>query len=173
MDAFIELFGDVKILTVVVFCAAIYFMYKVYRSVSNFIIQKHEEEENRNNKIEEAVTETRNLPKYRQQSIEVQEHLETEIQEVRDVEKSIIEELNKLSSRLERMEEDMRRRERNQTRDILLKHYRYYTQTAKSWTTMEAEAFWELFGDYEKAGGDGYMHTIVQPEMNKLPIIDV
>ena len=37
---------------------------------------------------------------------------------------------------------------------------------------MEAEAFRELFGDYERAGGDGYMHSVVQPAMNRLRIDD-
>ena len=35
---------------------------------------------------------------------------------------------------------------------------------------MEAEAVWGLFRDYEEAGGDGYMHTVVQPAMEKLRI---
>lgn len=38
---------------------------------------------------------------------------------------------------------------------------------------MEAEAFWELFSDYEEAGGNGYMHTVVQPAMNRLTVIDL
>lgn len=33
---------------------------------------------------------------------------------------------------------------------------------------MEAEAFWELFHDYEADGGDGYMHSVVQPTMEEL-----
>ena len=38
---------------------------------------------------------------------------------------------------------------------------------------MDSEAFWELFREYEEAGGNGYMHTVVQPEMARLTIIDV
>ena len=38
---------------------------------------------------------------------------------------------------------------------------------------MEAEAFWELFKEYEDAGGDGYIHTVVQPAMNLLKVIDI
>ena len=38
---------------------------------------------------------------------------------------------------------------------------------------MEAEAFWELFREYEEAGGDGYMHTEVQPAMERLLIVEV
>lgn len=80
-------------------------------------------------------------------------------------------------ARLDRMEEVNTKRERNRTRDKLLQLYRYYTNPesnpSKSWTRMESEAFWEIFGDYEEAGGDGYMHTVVQPAMNALNIIDV
>ena len=36
---------------------------------------------------------------------------------------------------------------------------------------MEAQAFWDMFGDYEKNGGDGHMHTVVQPAMRALEVI--
>ena len=42
-----------------------------------------------------------------------------------------------------------------------------------AWNRMEAEAFWELFKEYEDAGGDGYIHTVVQPAMNLLKVIDI
>ena len=38
---------------------------------------------------------------------------------------------------------------------------------------MESEAFWELFREYEEAGGNGYMHTEVLPAMQRLNIIEV
>ena len=36
---------------------------------------------------------------------------------------------------------------------------------------MESDAFWKTFGDYEDAGGDGHMHSEVQPAMRRLEII--
>ena len=42
-----------------------------------------------------------------------------------------------------------------------------------AWNRMEAEAFWELFKEHEDAGGDGYIHTVVQPAMNLLKVIDI
>ena len=79
-----------------------------------------------------------------------------------------------LSDKLKQMEEDTKRRECNKTRDRLLQNYRYYinpeTNPDHSWTKMESEAFWELFRDYEDAGGDGYMHTVVQPAMQLLTV---
>ena len=81
------------------------------------------------------------------------------------------------ADRLLRMEEQNKKRERNKLRDTLLQHYRYYANPDKnpsmSWTHMEADAFWALFKDYEEAGGDGYMHTVVQPEMERLNVIEV
>ena len=38
---------------------------------------------------------------------------------------------------------------------------------------MEAEAFWELFGEYEDRGGNSYMHSVVQPAMNKLTVLEM
>lgn len=32
---------------------------------------------------------------------------------------------------------------------------------------MEADGFWDLFREYEEAGG-GYIHTVVQPDMERL-----
>ena len=43
----------------------------------------------------------------------------------------------------------------------------------RAWTSMEAEAFWELFKDYENMDGNGYVHSEVQPAMNRLEVIDI
>ena len=77
----------------------------------------------------------------------------------------------------EEIAEQNRKRECNKLRDILLQSYRYYTNKeqnpSQSWTKMESEAFWDLFRDYEDLGGNGYMHTVVQPEMERLCIVNV
>ena len=38
---------------------------------------------------------------------------------------------------------------------------------------MESEAFWELFKDYENAGGNGYMRSTVMPDMEDLMVVEV
>ena len=62
-------------------------------------------------------------------------------------------------------------------RDLLIKAYNYYADTEKNpsgaWTRMEAESFWDLFYDYEAKGGDGYIHSTVQPAMERLRIIEM
>ena len=59
---------------------------------------------------------------------------------------------------------------------MLVQNFRYYTNEqqnpSKSWTRMESEAFWELFREYENAGGNGYMHTDVKPAMERLIVVE-
>jgi hypothetical protein len=38
---------------------------------------------------------------------------------------------------------------------------------------MEAESFWELFHEYESRGGNGYMHSEVEPKMTALKVLKV
>ena len=96
--------------------------------------------------------------------------LQEEIQEIKN-------DVQKLMKRFEEIEEENKKRERSKLRDMLLQNYRHYTNInqnpSQSWTKMESEAFWELFREYEDAGGDGYMHTVVQPEMERLTIIEI
>ena len=57
----------------------------------------------------------------------------------------------------------------------MMQSYRYFTSEEKNplqaWSEMEADAFWEIFGDYEKMGGNGHVHTEVQPAMRRLEVI--
>jgi hypothetical protein len=92
-----------------------------------------------------------------------------EIQEMREY-------FNAMMDRFDHMEEQNKKRECSKLRDMLLQNYRYYTNInqnpSQSWTRMESEAFWELFREYEEAGGNGYMHTVVQLEMERLLVVD-
>lgn len=159
LDEFTALFGNITVLQVVEFLMACVFMFIVYKKVRDYLIKKHDTEKERGEQLKEALSVVRKYPE-----------LENEIQELRKMQEET-------SERLAKMDEDIKRRERNKLRDRLLQNYRYYTnQTSNpslSWTKMEAEAFWELFRDYEDAGGDGYVHTEVQPAMERLTVLEV
>lgn len=137
----------------------------VYKKIREYLISRYEAEKTRDQRINEALDAVHKYPEYRAQSLAIQQSLEQEIQVIR-------ESVERYESRLESMEENQKRRECNKLRDRLLQSYRYYTNEnsnpSKSWTHMEAEAFWSLFRDYEEAGGNGYMHTVVQPAMTEL-----
>lgn len=195
LDEFLELFGDITVSQIVTFLFAFVFMFFIYKQVKKYFDEKIkanndriEIEKKRDADIQEALSAVRKYPEYRQQSIKIQELLEREIQETRQqsikVQSLLEEEIQELrvivqedKKRIIKVEEQEKRRECNKLRDMLLQNYRYYTNKERnphqSWTQMEAEAFWELFRDYEDLGGNGYMHTVVQPEMERLTIVNI
>ena len=170
MDDFLKLFGDVTVADIVALALACVFLFSVYKKIKDYLIHKHESEKVKDEQLKEALEAVRKYPEYRQQSIAIQKLLEDEIQELRVMQADT-------NERLIRIEEQNQKRECNKLRDMLLQNYRHYTNIthnpSQTWSRMESEAFWELFHDYEEAGGDGYMHTVVQPEMERLIVIEV
>lgn len=183
LEEFEALFGDVTIATLIEMAVVIAFMVKIYRKVKGYIDErkadwlkeetakeaKEKAEKERDRKLDAALAAIGKYPEYRAQSIRVQKELEQKIGELKKSQDAN-------TKKLHQMEENQMRESRNRLRDTLLERYRYYTDPSRnpsqSWTSMESEAFWELFGDYERAGGNGYMHTEVQPAMNRLRIED-
>lgn len=170
LDEFIKTFGNITVANVVTFTLAVVFLGMTYKKIRDYLIKKYEADKEKDKELKEALEAVRKYPEYRQQSIKIQEKLENEIQELRKAQ-------DEHTQRLIAMEEDSQRRERNKLRDRLLQNYRYYTSKEhnplQAWTRMESETFWECFSDYEKMNGNGYMHTVVQPEMNLLTIIEM
>lgn len=169
-DEFAKLFGEISVLSLIELILAGVFLYLVYKKLRDYLIKVHESEKKRDEQLNEALEAVRKYPEYRKQSVQIQQNLENEIQALR---KSQEENMKRLVA----MEELTKRRERNKLRDRLLQNYRFYTNPKTnpdmSWTKMESEAFWELFRDYEEAGGNGYVHTEVLPAMEKLIVIEV
>lgn len=187
-EQFLAAFGELTIAHVAMVIAGIIFLILIYKKVSDYLIQKHDREQEHLNQLTAAFEATKKYPEYRKQSIDAQKQIENEIQEVRTAQRDLLNSVNieiqnvknvqdAILTRLDEIEEQNKKKERNKLRDVLLQNYRYYTSTElnpdQTWTEMESEAFWELFRDYEEAGGDGYMHTDVQPAMQRLRIIKV
>ena len=169
-DEFMGIFGEITVANVVQILLAGVFLSLAYRKFKKYLTERHDQEQLQAAQLQEALESVRKYPEYRQQSIHIQQELEKKIQEIRT-------ELAEQTKRMVKMEEDAKRRERSKLRDLLLQSYRYYTDKERNplgaWTSMEAEAFWELFKEYEEAGGNGYIHTVVQPAMNGLLIIEM
>ena len=183
LDQFLTLFGNVTVSTLAVIGLALFFCYKGYKQFSKFLeskkqlaIQKYKAEEEKDKQLKMALEEVAKYPEYREQSRKIQQSFRKEIDGLKESQATLVETQQNICETLKDMQEKQERRDRNKLRDRLLQSYRYYTDKEKnpnqSWTQMESEAFWELFRDYEDAGGDGYMHTVVQPAMSLLKIID-
>lgn len=170
LDEFLEVFGKITVSNVIQIILAGVFLLLAYKKFQKYLLEKHDREKLRDDQLKEALESVRRYPEYRQQSIQIQKELEEKIQAIQKG-------MEEQTMRLVKMEEDAKRRERSKLRDRLLQSYRYYTDKERNpmgaWTSMEAEAFWELFKEYEEAGGDGYIHTVVQPDMNLLKIVDI
>lgn len=115
------------------------------------------------------------LPSYRQHSIEVQESLRAAdraiIEMCSEISASVIENRREVVERLKQLEE----REKNALRAKILDEYRLYTDESKNpqaaWSEMEAHSFFELVKDYEKLGGNDFIHSVVMPAMHELEIV--
>lgn len=167
---FLEVFGNVTVSQVAYIIMSIVFLMLVYKKFKDYLYKRHDAEQEKDNRIKEALEAVGKYPEYRRQSVEIQQQLTKEMKEIRET-------LNEHTKRLEKMEKDSKKRELNKLRDCLLQNYKYYTSKEKNplqeWTRMESEAFWDLFGDYEDMGGNGYMHTVVLPAMQLLNVVDI
>lgn len=177
LDEFLMVFGDITIAELTTFILAFVALFLIYKELKKYNDSKiterqkeADEKREQKKKIDESWEITQKYPAYHQESIDIRNGLKKEIQEMRDDFAIII-------KRLDDMEAQNKKRECSKLRDMLLQNYRYYTNEqqnpSQSWTRMESEAFWELFREYEEAGGDGYMHTVVQPEMERLHVIEI
>lgn len=162
MEEFRVLFGGVTLWQVVELGLALGFALALYKKVKNYILERHDAEQTRDEQLAKALDSISKYPEYRAQSLKIQDELRGEIAELRSSQQQT-------AQRLLEMEESQRMLERNKLRDRLLQGYRYYTAQGE-WTIMEAEAFWELFREYESRGGNGYMHRVVEPTMRALPV---
>ena len=168
MDNFLQVFGNVTIGWVALAVAAIIFLVKVYKKIETYFSEKAISEKEKDTQIQEVIDQAKKYPTWHQQSVNIQRKFTDAIDELKESQKETI-------RRLQSLEDEIQRRERNKLRDRLLQSYRYYTSTEKNplkaWSEMEAEAFWKIFKDYEELKGNGYVHTEVQPLMNDLEVI--
>ncbi len=79
----------------------------------------------------------------------------------------LTETVNGIAETLEHMQQKENETKLKELKDSLVRYYNKY-KNSDGWTELEKDAFWDLFGDYEKRGGDGYIHTIVEPAMREL-----
>lgn len=170
IEAFEKVFGDITILSTLQFVLAVVFIVLVYKKISDYLLKSHDEKKERDKELKEALEAVKRYPEYRKQSLDIQKDLDYKIKYLQDAQQDIV-------SRIDKMEQNFIKTERNRLRENIISSYRYYTNKEKNpmqaWTRMESEAFWEVFSDYEDHNGDGYVHTVVQPAMNLLYIIEM
>lgn len=177
IDEFNALFGNITLSQLVMALSAMGFAIAASRNLKTYLDKRYadkqakdEAEKSRNEQIKEALEAVSHYSEYREQSKKIQQELKTELGKTR-------ESLQDLSTRVDTMEQGRKEEDLHKLRDLLIKAYNYYADPEKNpsgaWTRMEAESFWDLFYDYEAKGGDGYIHSTVQPAMERLRIIEM
>ena len=164
-EEFKALFGGITLWQVVEFGLAVGFALALYRKVKTYILERHDAEQERDEKLATALDSISKYPEYRAQSLKIQGELRGEIAELRSSQQQT-------AQRLQKMDEEQKALKRNELRDRLLEAHRYYTGKG-AWNAMEATVFWELFHDYEKLGGDGFVHGTIEPAMRALPVLPI
>lgn len=175
MEAFMELFGGYEILGLTVYkwgllAAVLVFAWKIGGKVLTRIKAVLDAYQKREEELQKALQQVAQYPKWRQQSIDIQEKLNNQLGE-------LTRQQAETSKKIDEMEKDRKAGELNKLQAQLLNSYHYYTNKYKNpqlaWSKMESKSFWDSFGDYEKLGGNGFMHSEVQPAMNRLEEIEM
>lgn len=170
LDEFTKLFGNITVLNVLELALALAFVIILYKKGKKYILAKNAEDEEKNRQLKTALDAVSKYPEYRAQSIKIQKELQSSIDELRKSQDAN-------TAKLQLMEKEQNQRECNKLRERLIQSYRFYTDKrrnpSQTWNFMEAEAFWATFRDYESLGGNGYIHSVVQPAMNLLQVVEV
>ena len=170
MDYFLQAFGEMTLGSAIIFIAALVvvgiFIIKGYK----FVVSFHDRIQEKDETLTKVVEKTENL--------------DGELKKISETQTSIISSIDKICDSQERLtrqitsfEDVMKTQSCNKLRDRIIQSYRYYTSAEKNpfqaWTEMEKDAFNRLFIDYENLGGDGYVHTTIEPAMHALEVIDM
>lgn len=177
MDEFLQAFGDLKVSVVAIVIVATIFLFQAYKRWKDYIVKRHDIEAKNREDLATALEGIKRYPEYREQSHQIQLTLQQDINTIASKYESIENEVLSVKKQLADLIEEMRQKDLATLKDKLIELYKYYTNIevnpSQSWNTMEKDAFWDLFDQYEKRGGDGFMHEVVQPEMLKLKIVEM
>ena len=170
MDEFINLFGHITVSNIIYLILACGFVYKVYTTIRDFFANKAEDDIRHKQEILDMIDAVKELTKDKTKMLETQKAMQTQLVQLNSAQQDN-------SERHTQLETNINNRERNKLRDRILQSYRYYTSSQNNplqqWTKMESTAFWSLFDDYEAIGGNGYVHSVVQPAMQSLEVIEM
>ena len=145
---------------------------KAEQAEKDELAEANRKRDRRLDKLEEAVD---SLPKYREQSLKIQEELKDADVDIKGLCNTIKNEVNASRQMLDTRLKSLENREKNTLRDKIYQLWRTFTDERlnpmQAWTDMEKHSFDELVKDYESLGGNDYVHKVILPDMIKLKII--
>ena len=127
---------------------------------------------NRNNKDHELILETSKVLSELQvkQNEDVKQSIRHDDMIKEDLVK-LSETVDNIAITLNEMKEKNNITEVKKLKEKLVGYYNKY-KNSDGWSKVEKDVFWDLFEEYENRGGDGYLHSIVEPVMREMKEID-
>lgn len=121
-------------------------------------------------KIRTVIGENKEFEENRLKSIEdrigtLERHDNWQYEEITKISKGVSE----ISTKLSDMRKEIDETEMAKLKDSIVTYYRKYKELGE-WTKLESEAFWDLFKRYEAHGGNGYVHSVIEPVMRELRV---
>lgn len=163
MEYLLKLVEGISFSNVIIFIAAIAFLIGMSVKFYKLIVTNHDNLQEKDNTLKQIAKDLNSL--------------KSGYDELRVTIDNIEKRQREIGERQETIEQESRKQKLNDLRDKLLQNYRYYTNAEKNpmlaWSEMEKETFDELFKDYEELGGNGFMHSTVQPAMASLDVISM
>ena len=170
MNTFVELFGNVTLGTIIAYCTALGALAAIILKVYSVVVNKHD---------------------YLQNLITTFEKLKKEVDEMKEIQRLLTENIGSIMKHLEKIESDLTKYskdldayqkefatiELNKLRDRLTQSYRYYSSPEKNpkraWTEIEKEAFYSMLHDYYNLNGNGYVKNTVEPDVASFTVIQM
>lgn len=90
---------------------------------------------------------------------------------IKDDLKNVTDKVNEIAESLSNMQKANNVTEMKKLKEKLVAYYNKY-KNSDGWTLMDKEVFWDLFEEYEKFGGNSFVHSTIEPVMRELKIID-
>lgn len=138
------------------------------------LAEANRKRDRRLDKLEEAVD---NLPKYRMQSLKIQEELKSADVNIVNICNIIKDEVSANRQMLDFRLKSLENREKNALREKIYQLWRTFTDEhlnpMHAWTDMEKHSFDELVRDYESLGGNDYVHKVILPDMIRLAVVSM
>lgn len=79
--------------------------------------------------------------------------------------------MDALSCQITHMQNKIDETEMAKLKNSIVSYYKKYKDIGE-WSQLESDAFWDLFKRYEAHGGNGFIHSVVEPIMREIQIVD-
>lgn len=159
LDNFLGLFGNITISTVIYCAIAIGFVVAVCKALKSFLKEKIKQDDETKESMNKILSISERIPL-----------IENKLNEMEKTQLDTITRINKI-------EEENNRREIDTLKSRLMEYYNYYANAKHNptgcVTSIEFQAFEEIYETYRNAGGDGWIENVVYPQLCKLTVVDI